>query len=87
MKYLQTLDPGDPHYTQLLAQKAAHRLCFPKDLKGYQKKVPALIRRRLAAAFKIIVCLTAFLFAAIHPHPLTWNLGVIAALAAIIFVS
>lgn len=87
MKYLQTLDPGDPHYAQLLAQKAAHRLCFPKDLKRDQKKAPSLVRRRLAAAFKVTVCLTALLVAAIHPHPLTWNLGVVATLAAIIFVS
>lgn len=66
MKFLQSLDPRGPDYALLLAQKAAHRLCFAvKEKERKQRGARYFLKRS--------VLLGAAVLSAAFPHPLVWN--------------
>lgn len=79
MKFMQSLNPADPHYAELLAQKTAHRIYFQKNEKEKESHFGKHLLKGTVALLSIMISIT-------FPCSFIWNLSIIATLAAFIFL-
>ncbi len=79
MKFMQSLNPADPDYAELLAQKAAHKLYFYENIQEKESHFGKHLLKGTVALFAVIVSVT-------FPCSLVWNLSIIATLAALLFL-
>lgn len=79
MKFMQSLNPADPDYTELLAQKAAHKLYFYENKQERESHFGKHLLQGTISLFSVMISVT-------FPCSLVWNLSIIATLAAFIFL-
>lgn len=79
MKFMQSLNPADPDYTELLAQKAAHMLYWSEEK---QKKESHFGKHLL----KGTIILLALMISITFPCVPVWNLSIIITLATLLFL-
>ena len=79
MKFMQSLNSTDSDYTQLLAQKAAHRLYFSEQKQEKESHFGKHLLKGTIALLSVMLSVT-------FPCSLVWNLSIIATLAALIFL-
>ena len=79
MKFMKSLNHADPDYTELLAQKAAHKLCFSKNKQERKSHFGKHLLKGTIALFSVMISVT-------FPCALVWNLSIITTLAAFIFL-
>ncbi len=79
MKFMQSLNPTDPDYAQLLAQKAAHRLYFSEQKQEKESQFGIHLLKGTVFLLSVMVSIT-------FPCSLVWNCSIIATLAAWIYL-
>ncbi len=79
MKFMQSLNRTDPNYAELLAQKAAHQLCFYENK---QKRESHFGKHLLKGTITLLAFMISITFPCVH----VWNLSIITTLAALIFL-
>ena len=79
MKFMQSLNVADPHYAELLSQKAAHQICFAQ--KPMKKKTD--FGKHL---LKFTVTLLAAFLCMTFPCVPMYNISIIVTLAVWLFL-
>lgn len=79
MKFMQALNPTDPNYTELLAQKAAHSVAFPQKEKRTRHSFGS-------GLLKLTIFLLGLFLSLTFPCPTIWNISIISVLAALIYL-
>ncbi|MBE7043312.1 MAG: hypothetical protein E7399_07460 [Ruminococcaceae bacterium] len=79
MKFMQTLNPADHDYTELLAQKAAHWIYLSEK----KQKKESLFGKYL---LKGTITLLAVILSITFPFLPVWNVSIVITLAAILFL-
>ena len=79
MKFMQALNPTDPNYTELLAQKAAHAVAFPQKEEEKENQFGTRLLKTTVFLLGLFLSLT-------FPCPTIWNISIIFVLAGLIFL-